>query len=319
MRKDLLIKADPENGVEVINQLLEFDGVINKHSYTGKESVGGYFINGNKIIECYEYLIDQSSYYKIMTLEEFQTKFPFKPGDQVIIEGDEDLQSIPVYKIKEGLIWDSEHEEVVYQLDHVVRRLTTLAAASELILYTPDKDEETTGKYNIEKYLKVWKETEQGLEVVVNDKFELKEVDGKFYLTEKRIEYPKTYKECCEVLGIEEDLRFVYEDIDDNHINPARISNYRIRNLDLYHNFEKLRICRDAYWKIAGDEMGLGKPWEPDYKDDSDKYTITAAENEIYTDVSYIFNYVLIFPTEEMREAFYQNFRELIEKCKILI
>lgn len=143
MRRDLLIKADPEKGVEIINQLLEFDGVINKHSYTGKESVGGYFINGNKIISCYEYLMDESSYYKIMTLEEFQTKFPFKPGDQVIINGDEDLQSTPVYKIKEGLIWDSKHEEVVYQLDHVICSLTTLAPASKLVLYSSSNNEET--------------------------------------------------------------------------------------------------------------------------------------------------------------------------------
>lgn len=309
MRKDLLIKADPEKGVEVINQLLEFDGVKNKCSYTGKESVGGYFINGNKIIDCYEYLIDQSSYYKIMTLEEFQTKFPFKPGDQVIIKGDEDLQSIPVYKIKEGLIWDSEREEVVYQLDHVVRRLTTLAAASELILYTPnesDEDKETTRKYNVERYLKVWEETERGMEVVVNDKFELKEIDGKFYLTEKRPKYPKTYEECCDVLG-------------SASYKSLTLINVTNEEDSLYTNFIRLIRCRNAYWKLYGEQVGLGKPWEPDYKDGCIKYTITVAENEIYTDVSYIFNYVLIFPTEEIREAFYQTFRELIEKCKTLI
>lgn len=309
MRKDLLIKADPEKGVEVINQLLEFDGVKNKCSYTGKESVGGYFINGNKIIGCYEYPIDQSSYFKIMTLEEFQTKFPFKPGDQVIIKGDEDLQSTPVYKIKEGLIWDSEHEEVVYQLDHIVRRLTTLAAASELILYTPDENEETIEKYNVERYLKVWEKTEQGLEVVVNDKFELKEIDGKFYLTEKRLEYLrylKTYEECCDFLGLE-------------NYKSLTLINVTDEEDSLYTNFIKLIRHRNAYWKLYGEQIGLGKPWEPDYKDGCIKYTITVAENEIYTDVSYIFNYVLIFPTEEIRDTFYQNFRELIEKCKTLI
>jgi hypothetical protein len=307
MRKDLLIKADPEKGVEIINQLLEFDGVINKHSYTGKESVGGYFINGNKIIECYEYLIDQSSYYKIMTLEEFQTKFPFKPGDQVVIKGDEELQTTPVYKIKEGLIWDSEHEEVVYQLDHVIRSLTTLAGASELVLYgSKSNNEETTGKYNIEKYLKVWEETEHGLEVVVNDKFELKEVDGKFYLTEKRLEYPKTYEECCDFLGPE-------------NYKSLTLINVTNEEDSLYTNFIKLIRCRNAYWKLYGERIGLGKSWEPDYKDGCIKYTITAAENEIYTDVSYIFNYVLIFPTEEMRNAFYGNFKDLIEKCKELL
>ena len=28
---------------------------------------------------------------------------------------------------------------------------------------------------------------------------------------------------------------------------------------------QKLIICRDVYWKIYGEQMGLGKPWEPDF------------------------------------------------------
>jgi hypothetical protein len=29
-----------------------------------------------------------------------------------------------------------------------------------------------------------------------------------------------------------------------------------------------------------------------------------------------ILNRILVFPTEEMRDAFYENFKDLIEKCK---
>jgi hypothetical protein len=35
-------------------------------------------------------------------------------------------------------------------------------------------------------------------------------------------------------------------------------------NGDIIESFVKLLICRDAYWKIAGEQMGLGKPWEPE-------------------------------------------------------
>ena len=36
---------------------------------------------------------------------------------------------------------------------------------------------------------------------------------------------------------------------------------------ELIENLQTLKICRDAYWKIAGEQMGLGKPWEPDWKE----------------------------------------------------
>lgn len=132
-------------------------------------------------------------------------------------------------------------------------------------------------------------------------------------------QYPKNYAECCEVLGIDEDLWFVYEDIDGNHINPACISNYRKRRLDLYHNFEKLSIRRDAYWKVYGEQMGLGKPWEPDWKDYSDKYFICYLKDELWMSNVRDCNRFLVFPTEETRDTFFENFKDLIEQCKELL
>ena len=34
---------------------------------------------------------------------------------------------------------------------------------------------------------------------------------------------------------------------------------------NLLEKLQELLICRDAYWKIAGEQMGLGEPWEPDW------------------------------------------------------
>jgi hypothetical protein len=83
--------------------------------------------------------------------------------------------------------------------------------------------------------------------------------------------------------------------------------------------FRKLIICRNAYWKIAGDELGLGKPWEPDFSDDSPKYNIFKYENEITLSDNNWSNRILVFPTLEMRNAFYENFKHLIEQCKELL
>ncbi len=116
--------------------------------------------------------------------------------------------------------------------------------------------------------------------------------------TKIQLQYPKTYVECAKLLDC---------------FGAAHIDGYKGELLD---KFQELLICRDAYWKIAGEQMRLGKPWKPDWSDDCIKYIITVAENEIYTDVSYIFNYILVFPTEEMRDIFYKNFKDLIEKCK---
>ena len=81
----------------------------------------------------------------------------------------------------------------------------------------------------------------------------------------------------------------------------------------------KLLICRDAYWKIAGEEMGLGKPWKPDWNNGELKWCMSYSGNYIEFDQYKSKHHTLAFPTEEMRDAFYENFKELIEQCKELL
>lgn len=88
--------------------------------------------------------------------------------------------------------------------------------------------------------------------------------------------------------------------------------------------FQEILICRDAYWKIAGEEMGLGKPWKPDYDSGVNKYGIICMNETIQksnpsTNWERHLNKVFEFPTEEMRDTFYKNFKELIESCKELL
>lgn len=118
-------------------------------------------------------------------------------------------------------------------------------------------------------------------------------------ITEMRKEYPKTYEECCEVLDI----------IDNRSIWHG----YRSVQLKI---FQKLLICRDVYWKIAGEEMGLGKPWEPD---GNPVYAITRNDGCIVEIETGGNDEVFEFPTRKMRDAFYEAFKELIEQCKELL
>ena len=83
---------------------------------------------------------------------------------------------------------------------------------------------------------------------------------------------------------------------------------------------EKLLTCRDAYWKIAGEEMGLGKPWEPDWTNlDQLKYCIRVDVGEFVTMTHVRGQHILAFPTAEMRDAFYEIFKERINECKELL
>ena len=63
--------------------------------------------------------------------------------------------------------------------------------------------------------------------------------------------------------------------------------------------------------------MGLGKPWKPDWNET--KYTIVVIENKLVKLYAITLNYILAFPTEKIRDVFYENFKDLIESCKELL
>ena len=147
-------------------------------------------------------------------------------------------------------------------------------------------------------------------EITLPDGYIFKDENGnvinatKIVLKKKKKEYPKTYEECCKVMNY--------------CCNPVAVKT--THKEELIRKFQFLLLYRDAYWKIAGEEMGLGKPWEPDWiNQKSSKYCIASVEGQIKTAERYIINTILAFPTKEMRDAFYENFKELIEICKELL
>ena len=136
--------------------------------------------------------------------------------------------------------------------------------------------------------------------------YEIEVRNGKTFAVKKKPKYPTTYEECCSVLG----MTFDYPDI-----RMVSIDEYILHSF-----FIQLIRCRDAYWKIAGEEMGLGKSWEPDWTDNyKKKFTISYYQGEINLTGGSNVHRVLNFPTKEMRDVFYENFKDLIEKCKELL
>lgn len=132
--------------------------------------------------------------------------------------------------------------------------------------------------------------------------------------TNPKKEYPKTYKECCEIVNANPYIRLVY------NLSDGQKYSYDEDNLRLYESIRKLLVCRDAYWKIAGEEMELGIPWKHDWRDeDETKWVIFNLQNKKKLATRDVVNAILSFPTEGMRDAFYENFKELIEICKELL
>ena len=121
-------------------------------------------------------------------------------------------------------------------------------------------------------------------------------------LEKKKKEYPNSYEECLNILGYN-----IAHTIPMNHGHNGL----------LIMKLQRLLICRDAYWKTAGEEMGLDGPWEPDWKNDEQfKYIITCRRGCIIKDTYTAKNVILAFPTPEMRDAFKENFDPDIEICK---
>ena len=123
-------------------------------------------------------------------------------------------------------------------------------------------------------------------------------------MEKKKKEYPKLFVDCCAILYPNDNFQIISQ----------RVKGHKG---DLLFHFQKLLICRDAYWQIAGAEMGLGKPWGSDWTNQELlKYCISNVGGKIKTSERYIVNTILAFPTAEMRDAFKENFDPDIEICK---
>ena len=278
---ELGIKGHKTRGSEVI-KILEMLGGKNHYILKGVIDNRFYHNSGidKNIINSY-IGPDEIKGYEIFSLEDFLEKFPYKVGDKVTL--DNKLCYIT------WMCWECNN--IYYQVQGIDLMFTKKVIANELKPYK-EKNINMNIEYDLAKY-----------------SYEIK--DGKLVIGEKKPTYPKTYEECCDVLNIDPIRRIEYEE----SWGFRSINQYDTDILAQLKHFRKLIICRDAYWKIAGKQMGLDKPWEPDWNVLSTKHEFILINKGRFTYSSRL----LEFPTVEMRDAFYDNFRKLIEQCKELL
>lgn len=89
-------------------------------------------------------------------------------------------------------------------------------------------------------------------------------------------------------------------------------------NIRLIGALNRLLLARDAYWKIFGEQLCHGKPWTP--SSCQIVYGLSRINDKIEK-IDDVFGCVMVleFPSREMRDAFYENFKDLIEECKELL
>ena len=138
-------------------------------------------------------------------------------------------------------------------------------------------------------------------------------IGNKVMMRPKKPKYPTSYSDCCDILGFK----------NRNKTEQQFLNSCDLYDFELMTKLSMLKVCRDAYWKIAGEELELGKPWKPKFG----KYIHYSINFYLYKD-SFVLhkgeyhssdNRILVFPIEEMRDAFYENFKDLIEYCKEML
>ena len=263
--------------------LTRFKEVINLLEMLGGKNIDGYI--GIDIDELY--MIEDSVIIQaydwnnciIFTLEEFEEKYPYKVGDKVTL--DNKLCTV---------IWMCwECNNIYYQVQGIDTMFTKKVTANEL---KPCKEQEDMEEPK-ELLIGFTKDSEGDWIINTHKNYEIKEVNGKFKLIKKKSKYPKTYEECTELLGCDDKIK-----------------------MSIIGEFTRLINARNAYWKIAGEQMGLDKPWKPTTET---VYCISRNDNVIKCSYRGGKSNILEFPTKEMRDTFYENFTDLIEQCKELL
>lgn len=190
----LVIKGHPTRGKEVIDILKMFGGNNIKEHCGGSNLLYTIRERDNVIICTY----NNSDISQIYTLEEFLEKFPYKIGDKVQYDKTQHKGATSC-----GSVFEIEKMRWVNNdVEYTVKRLWynncyTTFIVKDLQPYKEDMEEK---KLNSNASFLDCSMIEK-IELALGNTHEVVVEDGKTFVVRKKTQYPKTYEECCEVLG----------------------------------------------------------------------------------------------------------------------
>lgn len=199
------------------------------------------------------YLMKEDNNGFIFTIEmieglmEEENKPKFKVGDEVRIKGT-DIGGTIESVIRGQLIVNSKGSKIPAWPEHVVLMKSV---------------EEETKPNIIEEAKTYWDSIKDAW--ICPEGYQFVDENGNVINTQKivlekkkkEVTYPKTFRECCQVLGLNSEI----EDSELLFYYPLKCGDYttiRLPEMEKFEKFIKLYLCRNAYWRIAGEEMGLG-------------------------------------------------------------
>ncbi len=294
--KKLAILGHPTRYKEVIEILEMLSG--EKIIFQGNNSECCYYLqNSIHLINVEDVDWFEPNNFVIFTLEDFLQKYPYKVGDKVLLNNQ--------VKVIKGVGWDSTNNEVIYTLETNINGVNTQYQVFNYDLL-PYKEEDDDTKIYTDNAINDDSKTDiiiNGENLIAPNGYTIENAtrNNNRLIVEyikNNLQYPKSYEGCRMILNqeLEEQSTLGYKGAD-------------------FYYFQLLIICRDAYWKIAGEELGLSEPWKPNFGENF-IYAIGAFYGTIQKTMVTGGRGILLFPTEEMRDAFYENFKFLIDKCK---
>lgn len=236
------------------------------------------------------------------TYQELIDKFPYLPGDRVILK---EILRVGDKRCDSGFIFDMFWNGSLQQMRYIIKFDTEMIGnkdygsddlESEVSMVDDSVNEFFVQSGKITSVNFQDQNYSDEVELCLNNLYEIQKKDDKWFAVKKKIIFPKTYKECCLILGRSPDFSIVTEE--DN---------------ETYKSFIQLKRCRDAYWLLL-------ENWKPDWNNDEIvKYCIIVDSGIISKQNFRNSQFILAFPTKEIRDSFYENFKNLIEKCKELL
>lgn len=298
MEKKFFIKGDEKRGDEIID-ILEDLGGVNFFNYEGTNYDSFYFIDyyhKNYIKHCCKDDIKSSDdvICYLFTIDEFNELFPFKIFDDVKLSFRPGIYEI--IEMERNLNCSSKTYYITYTVKDKYGDYETIVYAKDMTLIENNK-KNIIKKVNDDKYI-----------LDNNSEWSIEMSNGVTYLKRKEYSFPKTYEECCKILNINSErvLQLTFR-------ADRKIDKYELDNEELINELYRIKICRDAYWKILN--------WNPTYEplNDIEKYCIIKFNDEIKKTSTSHRNALLTFPTEKIRDIFYENFKDIIEEVKDLL
>lgn len=133
--------------------------------------------------------------------------------------------------------------------------------------------------------------------LTIPEGYEFDRVENGEVILKKKGVLPKTFDECNRLIGSYYYASGLYTPKENDRAITA---------------LGRLLICRNAWWKQLG--------WKPDWGSQyQEKYTIIGYKGGISITETELCNTILAFPTEKVRNQFYEAFGDLIEEAKELI